>query len=122
MEWKKFKMWRRICREAILERRSIPEGLVVGSGSDDRDHESDIDPKEHLIFSGAKTGESSYYDLIEQIRELTRNQLMQKVIPAYGKAKSGVFRSAFFRRRYRLMEVGAKQQSLGHKAEAYKLV
>ena len=38
-----------------------------------------ISIEEHLMFSGAKTGKTSYYDLIEQVREI-RKQLMQKVI------------------------------------------
>lgn len=41
-----------------------------------------ISIEEHLVFSGAKTGKNSFYDLIEEIRE-TRKNLMQKIIPAY---------------------------------------
>ena len=41
-----------------------------------------ISIEEHLVFSGAKTGKTSYYDLIEEVREL-RKSLMQKVIPQY---------------------------------------
>ena len=66
-----------------------------------------ISIEEHLIFSGAKTGKTSFYDLVEQVREM-RKTLMQKVIPLLASAM-------------RLMEVGTKQQSLGHKEEAYRL-
>ena len=41
-----------------------------------------ISIEEHLVFSGAKTGKNSFYDLIEEVREL-RKTLMQKVIPQY---------------------------------------
>ena len=34
-----------------------------------------ISIEEHLMFSGAKTGKTSYYDLIEQVREILK-QLM----------------------------------------------
>ncbi len=78
-----------------------------------------ISIEEHLMFSGAKTGKSSYYDLIEQIRE-TRKQLMQKVIPAY-EGEVWCISKHLLSASMRLMEVGTKQQSLGHKAEAYKL-
>ncbi len=78
-----------------------------------------ISIEEHLMFSGAKTGKSSYYDLIEQVRE-TRKQLMQKVIPEY-EGEVWCISKHLLSASMRLMEVGTKQQSLGHKQEAYKL-
>ena len=36
-----------------------------------------ISIEEHLVFSGAKTGKTSFYDLIEGVREM-RKTLMQK--------------------------------------------
>lgn len=78
-----------------------------------------ISIEEHLMFSGAKTGKSSYYDLIEQVRE-TRKQLMQKVIPEY-EGEVWCISKHLLSASMRLMEVGTKQQSLGHKEEAYKL-
>lgn len=78
-----------------------------------------ISIEEHLMFSGAKTGKSSYYDLIEQVRE-TRKQLMQKVIPEY-EGEVWCISKHLLSASMRLMEVGTKQQSLGHKDEAYKL-
>ncbi len=78
-----------------------------------------ISIEEHLMFSGAKTGKTSYYDLIEQIRE-TRKQLMQKVIPEY-EGEVWCISKHLLSASMRLMEVGTKQQSLGHKKEAYKL-
>ena len=38
-----------------------------------------ISIEEHLVFSGAKTGKTAFYDLIEEVRE-TRKNLMQKII------------------------------------------
>lgn len=78
-----------------------------------------ISIEEHLVFSGAKTGKSSFYDLIEEVREL-RKTLMQKVIPAY-EGEVWCISKHLLASSMRLMEVGTKQQSLGHKEEAYKL-
>ncbi len=78
-----------------------------------------ISIEEHLMFSGAKTGKTSFYDLIEQIRE-TRKNLMQKVIPEY-EGEVWCISKHLLSASMRLMEVGTKQQSLGHKDEAYKL-
>ena len=78
-----------------------------------------ISIEEHLMFSGAKTGKTSYYDLIEQVRE-TRKQLMQKVIPEY-EGEVWCISKHLLSASMRLMEVGTKQQSLGHKQEAYGL-
>jgi len=78
-----------------------------------------ISIEEHLMFSGAKTGKSSYYDLIEQIRE-TRKNLMQKVIPEY-EGEVWCISKHLLSASMRLMEVGTKQQSLGNKKEAYNL-
>lgn len=78
-----------------------------------------ISIEEHLMFSGAKTGKHSYYDLIEQVRE-NRKNLMQKVIPEY-EGEVWCISKHLLSASMRLMEVGTKQQSLGHKEDAYKL-
>ncbi len=78
-----------------------------------------ISIEEHLVFSGAKTGKTSYYDLIEEVREL-RKTLMQKVIPQY-EGEVWCISKHLLASSMRLMEVGTKQQSLGHQEEAYKL-
>ena len=78
-----------------------------------------ISIEEHLVFSGAKTGKTSFYDLIEEVRE-TRKQLMQKIIPSY-EGEVWCISKHLLASSMRLMEVGTKQQSLGHKDEAYKL-
>lgn len=78
-----------------------------------------ISIEEHLVFSGAKTSKTSYYDLIEGIRE-TRKNLMQKVIPQY-EGEVWCISKHLLATSMRLMEVGTKQQSLGNKEEAYNL-
>lgn len=78
-----------------------------------------ISIEEHLVFSGAKTGKTSFYDLIQNIREM-RKELMQKVIPAY-EGEVWCISKHLLASSMRLMEVGTKQQSLNHPKEAYKL-
>ena len=78
-----------------------------------------ISIEEHLVFSGAKTGKTSYYDLIKQIRE-TRKNLLQKIIPSY-EGEVWCISKHLLASSMRLMEVGTKQQSLGRDEEAYKL-
>ncbi len=78
-----------------------------------------ISIEEHLVFSGAKTGKNSYYDLIEDVRE-TRKNLMQTVIPKYV-GEVWCISKHLLATSMRLMEVGTKQQSLGNKEEAYSL-
>lgn len=78
-----------------------------------------ISIEEHLIFSGAKTGKESFYDLIESVREM-RKQLMLKVIPSY-EGEVWCISKHLLASSMRLMEVGTKQQSLGNKKDAYML-
>lgn len=78
-----------------------------------------ISIEEHLVFSGAKTGKTSFYDLIEEVREKRKN-LMQKVIPAY-EGEVWCISKHLLASSMRLMEVGTKQQSLGNKKQAYDL-
>ena len=78
-----------------------------------------ISIEEHLVFSGAKTGKTSYYDLIKDIRE-TRKNLLQKIIPSY-EGEVWCMSKHLLATSMRLMEVGTKQQSLGKDDEAYKM-
>lgn len=78
-----------------------------------------ISIEEHLVFSGAKTGKTAFYDLIQEVREL-RKSLMQKIIPAY-EGEVWCISKHLLASAMRLMEVGTKQQSLNHPDEAYKL-
>lgn len=78
-----------------------------------------ISIEEHLVFSGAKTGKNSFYDLVEEVREKRKN-LMQKIIPSY-EGEVWCISKHLLASSMRLMEVGTKQQSLGHKEQAYDL-
>ena len=78
-----------------------------------------ISIEEHLIFSGAKTGKNSFYDMVQDIREMRKN-LMLKVIPSY-EGEVWCISKHLLSSSMRLMEVGTKQQSLGHKDLAYDL-
>ena len=78
-----------------------------------------ISIEEHLVFSGAKTGKTSYYDLIKDIRE-TRKNLLQKIIPSY-EGEVWCMSKHLLATSMRLIEVGTKQQTLGHDEEAYKM-
>ena len=78
-----------------------------------------ISIEEHLVFSGAKSGKTSFYDLIENVRELHKN-LMQRVIPEY-EGEVWCISKHLLASSMRLMEVGTKQQSLGNKDLAYNL-
>ena len=77
-----------------------------------------ISIEEHLVFSGAKTEKTSFYDMVENIREL-RKTLMQKIIPQY-EGEVWCISKHLLSSSMRLMEVGTKQQSLGNKEEAYQ--
>ena len=78
-----------------------------------------ISIEEHLIFSGAKTGKNSFYDLVQEVRELRKN-LMLKIIPSY-EGEVWCISKHLLASSMRLMEVGTKQQSMGRKDEAYQL-
>lgn len=78
-----------------------------------------ISIEEHLVFSGAKTNKNSFYDLIEEVREL-RKTLMQKIIPSY-EGEVWCISKHLLASSMRLMEVGTKQQSLHNTEETYKL-
>ena len=69
-----------------------------------------ISIEEHLIFSGAKTGKNSFYDMVQEIRELRKN-LMLQVIPEY-EGEVWCISKHLLASSMRLMEVGTKQQSM----------
>ena len=78
-----------------------------------------ISIEEHLMFSGAKTGKNSFYDMITDIREMRKN-LMLKIIPSY-EGEVWCISKHLLATSMRLMEVGTKQQSMGNVKEAYNL-
>ena len=78
-----------------------------------------ISIEEHLVFSGAKTGKNSFYDLIEEIRD-KRKTLMQKIIPSY-EGEVWCISKHLLASSMRLFEVGTKALAAGNKKDAYDL-
>jgi hypothetical protein len=75
--------------------------------------------EEHLFFTGAKTGKTEYYDLINEVREM-RKGLLKKIIKDY-EGEVWCISKHLLAASYRLMEVGAKQLNRGKKDDAYEL-
>ncbi len=78
-----------------------------------------ISIEEHLMFSGAKTGKTSFYDMIAEIRQM-RKDLMLQVIPDY-EGEVWCISKHLLASAMRLFEVGTKQQSMGRTEKAYDL-
>jgi hypothetical protein len=79
-----------------------------------------ISIEEHLIFSGAKTGKTTYYDLVEEIRN-TRKELLKMLIKEY-EGEVWCISKHLLAASMRIMEVGTKQLQKGNKKEAYKFL
>lgn len=75
--------------------------------------------EEHFFFSGAKTGKTEYYDLINDVREI-RKQLLKKIIKEY-EGEVWCISKHLLAASMRLMEVGTKQLGIGNKEQAYDL-
>ncbi len=78
-----------------------------------------ISIEEHLMFSGAKTGKTEFYDLINEVRE-QRKQMMQKIIPSY-EGEVWCISKHLLASSMRLFEVGTKALAAGNKKDAYDL-
>ena len=78
--------------------------------------------EEHFFFSGAKTKKTGFYDLINVVREM-RKELMERIVAKNGVEGGEVWciSKHLLATSMRLMEVGTKQQSMGHKEKAYEL-
>lgn len=72
--------------------------------------------EEHFFFTGAKTGDSKYYDLLGEVREM-RKELLKKIITEY-EGEVWCISKHLLAASYRLMEVGTKAQGRGRKDEA----
>lgn len=72
--------------------------------------------EEHFFFTGAKTGDPKYYDLLNEIREM-RKSLLKKIIKEY-EGEVWCISKHLLAASYRLMEVGTKAQGNGKKEEA----
>lgn len=78
-----------------------------------------ISIEEHLMFSGAKTGKTAFYDQINEVREM-RKRMMQKIIPSY-EGEVWCISKHLLASSMRLFEVGTKALAAGDKAQAYAL-
>lgn len=78
-----------------------------------------ISLEEHFFFSGAKTGKSEYFDLLNETREI-RKSLLAKLMDE-NEAESWCISKHLLATTMRLMEVGTKYQKDGNKAEAEKI-
>lgn len=75
--------------------------------------------EEHFFFTGAKTGNPKYYDLLSEVREM-RKTLLKKIIKEY-EGEIWCISKHLLAASYRLMEVGTKAQSKGEKKEAAEM-
>ena len=75
-----------------------------------------ISIEEHFFFTGAKTGNPKYYDLLSEIRDM-RKVLLKKIIKEY-EGEVWCISKHLLAASYRLMEVGTKAQGNGKKEEA----
>lgn len=75
--------------------------------------------EEHFFFTGAKTGNPKYYDLLSEIREM-RKSLLKKIVKE-PEGEIWCISKHLLAASYRLMEVGTKAQGNGKKEEAQEL-
>jgi len=75
--------------------------------------------EEHFFFTGAKTGETDYYDLLNEARSM-RKELLKKIIKEY-EGEVWCISKHLLAASMRLMEVGTKQLGMDKKKEAYDL-
>lgn len=72
--------------------------------------------EEHFFFTGAKTGNPKYYDLLGEVREM-RKALLKRIVKEY-EGEVWCISKHLLAASYRLMEVGTKAQGRGKKEEA----
>ncbi len=72
--------------------------------------------EEHFFFTGAKTGNPKYFDLLSEVREM-RKSLLKKIIKEY-EGEVWCISKHLLAASYRLMEVGTKAQGNGKKDDA----
>jgi hypothetical protein len=73
--------------------------------------------EEHFFFTGAKTNNPEYYDLITEVRNI-RKELLHKLVKE-PEGEIWCISKHLLASSYRLMEVGTKQLDLNNKKEAY---
>ena len=78
--------------------------------------------EEHFFFSGAKTKQPGFYDLINVVRNM-RKELMERIVDKSGKQGNEVWciSKHLLAAAMRLYEVGTKALGAGNKKDAYKM-
>lgn len=75
--------------------------------------------EEHFFFTGAKTGKTEYYDLLQEARKI-RGELLKKIVKD-PEGEVWCISKHLLAASMRLMEVGTKQHKAGNKEEAEEL-
>jgi hypothetical protein len=75
--------------------------------------------EEHFFFTGAKTGNPKYYDLLSEVREM-RKSLLKRIIKEY-EGEVWCISKHLLAASYRLMEVGTKAQGQNKKEDAQEM-
>ena len=75
--------------------------------------------EEHFFFTGAKSGNNKYFEMILEVREM-RKELLKKLLKNT-EGEMWCISKHLLAASMRLMEVGTKQLSAGNKEEAYEL-
>jgi hypothetical protein len=78
-----------------------------------------ISIEEHFFFTGVKTGKDSYYQMLNEVREI-RKELLRKIIRDY-EGEVWCISKHLLAASMRLMEVGTKQLTLGKNDDAKDL-
>lgn len=78
-----------------------------------------ISIEEHFFFTGAKTGKTEYFDLLQKVREM-RKDLLRKIIKEY-EGEIWCTSKHLLAAAMRLIEVGTKYQAESRKQEAEEL-
>ena len=78
-----------------------------------------ISIEEHLMFSGAKTGKTEFYDLINEVREMRKNAML-KIIPSY-EGEVWCISKHLLAASMRVFEVGTKETAYDLFDQSYGL-
>lgn len=78
-----------------------------------------ISIEEHFFFTGAKTGKTDYYDLLDKIREIRRD-LLGKIIKEY-EGEVWCISKHLLAASMRLIEVGTKYHNRGQKKQSEEM-
>ncbi len=76
-----------------------------------------ISIEEHLFFSGGKTGDVKYYNLLDEVRKL-RVSLLKEIIKEYN-GEVWCISKHLLAASMRIMEVGTKELKKGNKEKAF---